>query len=45
VTKRLKPGSWRVYLAYKPRKGFKKSRSKPIAFKITGAAPAPAPAA
>jgi hypothetical protein len=42
VTKRLKTGSWRVYLQYKPRKGFKKSRSKPIAFKITGAAPAPA---
>ena len=42
VTQRLKTGSWRVYLQYKPRKGFKKSRSKPIAFKITGAAP-PAP--
>ena len=41
VTQRLKTGSWRVYLQYKPRKGFKKSRSKPIAFKITGAAPAP----
>jgi hypothetical protein len=41
VTKRLKTGSWRVYLQYKPRKGFKKSRSKPIAFKISAAAPAP----
>ena len=34
VTKRLKPGSWRVYLRYAPRKGFKKSRSKPIRFTI-----------
>jgi hypothetical protein len=42
VTQRLKPGSWRVFLAYKPRKGFKKSRSKPIAFKIAAAPPAPA---
>jgi hypothetical protein len=33
VTKRLESGSWRVYLSYS-RKGFKKSRSKPIAFKI-----------
>ncbi len=34
VTQRLAPGSWRVYLRYAPRKGFKKSRSKPIAFRI-----------
>jgi hypothetical protein len=39
VTKALAPGSWRVYLNYPGRKGFKKARSKPIAFQI--AAPAP----
>ena len=34
VTRRIAPGSWRVYLRYAPRKGFKKSRSKPIRFTI-----------
>jgi hypothetical protein len=34
VTKKLTPGSWRVYLRYPGRKGFKKTRSKPIRFKI-----------
>jgi hypothetical protein len=44
VTQRLTTGSWRVYLSYAPRKGFKKSRSKPIAIRITGGPLAPAPA-
>ena len=34
VTKKLAPGSWRVYLKYPGRKGFKKTRSKPVRFKI-----------
>ena len=34
VTRTLKPGSWRVYLRYPGRKGFKKSRSKPVKFQI-----------
>ncbi len=34
VTKTLVPGSWRVYLNYPGRKGFKKARSKPVAFQI-----------
>ncbi len=34
VTRKLKPGSWRVYLRYPGRKGFKKSRSKPVKFQI-----------
>jgi hypothetical protein len=38
VTKSIAPGSWRVFLKYPGRKGFKKSRSKPVAFQI--AAPA-----
>jgi Bacterial Ig domain len=39
VTKSLKPGKWRVFLAYPGRKGFKKSRSKPLGFEIAAAAP------
>ncbi len=35
VTKRLKRGSWRVSLRYPGVEGFKKSRSKPIRFKIS----------
>jgi len=34
VTQRLVPGSWRVFLRYPGRKGFKKARSKPVAFQI-----------
>ena len=34
VTKRLAPGSWRAFLRYPGRKGFKKARSKPVAFRI-----------
>jgi hypothetical protein len=34
VTKTLAPGGWRVFLKYSPGKGFKGSRSKPIAFKL-----------
>jgi hypothetical protein len=40
VTKSLAPGSWRVFVHYPGRKGFKKSRSKPVAFEI---APPPPP--
>jgi hypothetical protein len=48
VTKRLTKGNWRVFLSFKPRKGFKKSRSKTVALRITGAPlvpPVPAPPA
>jgi hypothetical protein len=38
VTQALEPGKWRVYLRYAPRKRFKKSRSKPVAFRIAPAA-------
>jgi Cellulase (glycosyl hydrolase family 5) len=38
VTQALEPGNWRVYLRYAPRKRFKKSRSKPVAFRIAPAA-------
>jgi hypothetical protein len=34
VTQAIAPGKWRVYLRYAPRKGFKKSRSKPVVFRI-----------
>jgi hypothetical protein len=34
VTQRLEPGSWRVFLRYPGRKGFKQARSKPVAFQI-----------
>jgi hypothetical protein len=34
VTKRLKRGTWRVYLSFPGVEGFKKSRSKPVRFKI-----------
>jgi hypothetical protein len=34
VTKRLQPGSWRVFLRYPGRAGFKKSRSKPLRFEL-----------
>jgi hypothetical protein len=34
VTKTLAPGSWRVFVHYPGRKGFKKARSKPVAFQI-----------
>jgi hypothetical protein len=34
VTQRVKPGTWRVFLRYPCRKGFKQSRSKPLRFKI-----------
>jgi hypothetical protein len=34
VTKRLKRGSWRVYLSFPGVEGFKKSRSKPVRFRI-----------
>jgi hypothetical protein len=34
VTKSLAPGTWRVFLRYAGRKGFKKSRSKPVVFQI-----------
>jgi len=34
VTKSLDPGSWRVFVHYPGRKGFKKARSKPVAFQI-----------
>jgi hypothetical protein len=34
VTKRVKPGAWRVYLRYPGRTGFKKSRSKALRFRI-----------
>jgi hypothetical protein len=34
ITKRLKRGTWRVYLSYPGVEGFKKSRSKPVRFKI-----------
>jgi hypothetical protein len=34
LTQSLQPGSWRVFLRYAGRKGFKKSRSKPIVFQI-----------
>jgi hypothetical protein len=34
VTKSLVPGTWRVFLRYAGRKGFKKSRSKPVVFQI-----------
>jgi Cellulase (glycosyl hydrolase family 5) len=34
VTQALEPGKWRVFLRYAPRKGFKKSRSKPVGFRI-----------
>jgi hypothetical protein len=34
VTQRIKPGSWRVFLRYPGRKGFKQSRSKPLRFEI-----------
>jgi hypothetical protein len=34
VTKSLAPGTWRAYLAYPRRKGFKGSRSKPVVFEI-----------
>jgi hypothetical protein len=40
VTKRLAPGSWRVFVTYPGRKGFKKSRSKPVAFEVASAAAA-----
>ena len=34
MTQRVKPGSWRVFLRYPGRKGFKQSRSKPLRFEI-----------
>jgi polysaccharide biosynthesis protein PslG len=34
VTQRVKPGSWRVFLRYPGRAGFKKSRSKPLRFDV-----------
>jgi hypothetical protein len=34
VTRRLAPGGWRVFLRYPGRKGFKRARSKRIAFEI-----------
>lgn len=34
VTKRLPRGTWRVYLSYPGVEGFKKSRSKPVRFRI-----------
>ena len=34
VTQRVKPGSWRVFLRYPGKKGFKQSRSKPLRFEI-----------
>ena len=39
VTKTLAPGTWRVFLRYAGRKGFKKSRSKPVVFQIAPPAP------
>ncbi|MGI8781893.1 MAG: hypothetical protein ACR2L8_17300 [Solirubrobacteraceae bacterium] len=35
LTQSVAPGSWRVYLNYPGRKGFKKSRSKPFAFQVS----------
>jgi hypothetical protein len=34
VTQRVKRGSWRVFLRYPGRKGFKQSRSQPLRFEI-----------
>jgi Big-like domain-containing protein len=34
VTQRLAPGSWRVFLRYPGRKGFKKSRSKALKLRV-----------
>jgi hypothetical protein len=34
VTQRVKPGTWRVFLRYPGRKGFKQSRSKPLRFQV-----------
>jgi hypothetical protein len=45
ATQTLKPGKWRVFLAYPGRKGFKKSRSKPLGFSIAAAAPPALPPA
>jgi Cellulase (glycosyl hydrolase family 5) len=34
VTQRVKPGVWRVFLHYPGRKGFARSRSKPLRFRV-----------
>ena len=34
VTRRVKPGSWRVFLRYAGKQGFKQSRSKPLRFEV-----------
>jgi hypothetical protein len=34
VTRRVKPGSWRVFLRYPGKQGFKQSRSKPLRFRV-----------